>query len=172
MVQEPAPFCLTCSFCLQEKDTSLYRPALEELRRQIRSSTTSMTSVPKPLKFLRPHYGKLKEIYENMAPGENKVKALGPTIPLGWGESAGAGIWRAFQTPWSNIIPCDLLRRLITCQGCAFVTCDGLWVQGGCCVPACPFFPVPGMCLDLHTLSPALCSRHHFCSGHDHERGA
>lgn len=74
------PCSLTGSFCLQEKDTSLYRPALEELRRQIRSSTTSMTSVPKPLKFLRPHYGKLKEIYENMAPGENKVKALGPTI--------------------------------------------------------------------------------------------
>lgn len=62
-------------FHVQEKDTSLYRPALEELRRQIRSSTTSMTSVPKPLKFLRPHYGKLKEIYENMAPGENKVSA-------------------------------------------------------------------------------------------------
>lgn len=60
---------------LREKDTSLYRPALEELRRQIRSSTTSMTSVPKPLKFLRPHYGKLKEIYENMAPGENKCFA-------------------------------------------------------------------------------------------------
>uniref|UniRef100_A0AAR2KSY0 26S proteasome non-ATPase regulatory subunit 2 n=1 Tax=Pygocentrus nattereri TaxID=42514 RepID=A0AAR2KSY0_PYGNA len=57
---------------LGEKDTSLYRPALEELRRQIRSSTTSMTSVPKPLKFLRPHYGKLKEVYEGMAPGENK----------------------------------------------------------------------------------------------------
>uniref|UniRef100_A0A673KHE4 RPN1 N-terminal domain-containing protein n=1 Tax=Sinocyclocheilus rhinocerous TaxID=307959 RepID=A0A673KHE4_9TELE len=55
-----------------EKDTSLYRPALEELRRQIRSSTTSMTSVPKPLKFLRPHYAKLKDIYQNMAPGENK----------------------------------------------------------------------------------------------------
>lgn len=57
----------------QEKDTALYHPALEELRRLIRSSTTSMTSVPKPLKFLRPHYGKLKEIYEGMAPGENKV---------------------------------------------------------------------------------------------------
>lgn len=40
-----------------------------------------MTSVPKPLKFLRPHYGKLKEIYENMAPGENKVETLGPAIP-------------------------------------------------------------------------------------------
>lgn len=35
-----------------------------------------MTSVPKPLKFLRPHYGKLKEIYEGMAPGENKVRLL------------------------------------------------------------------------------------------------
>ncbi|CAJ0934789.1 unnamed protein product, partial [Ranitomeya imitator] len=57
---------------LGEKDSSLYKPALEELRRQIRSSTTSMTSVPKPLKFLRPHYGKLKEIYESMTPGENK----------------------------------------------------------------------------------------------------
>uniref|UniRef100_A0AAQ5ZDE0 26S proteasome non-ATPase regulatory subunit 2 n=1 Tax=Amphiprion ocellaris TaxID=80972 RepID=A0AAQ5ZDE0_AMPOC len=57
---------------LGEKNTELYRPALEELRRQIRSSTTSMTSVPKPLKFLRPHYGKLKDIYESMAPGENK----------------------------------------------------------------------------------------------------
>uniref|UniRef100_A0A8C2ZF32 26S proteasome non-ATPase regulatory subunit 2 n=1 Tax=Cyclopterus lumpus TaxID=8103 RepID=A0A8C2ZF32_CYCLU len=55
-----------------EKDTELHRPALEELRRLIRSSTTSMTSVPKPLKFLRPHYGKLKEIFEGMAPGENK----------------------------------------------------------------------------------------------------
>lgn len=54
----------------------MYRPALEELRRQIRSSTTSMTSVPKPLKFLRPHYAKLKEIYEGMAPGENKVSLV------------------------------------------------------------------------------------------------
>lgn len=64
---------LTLSVHWQEKNTEMYRPALEELRRQIRSSTTSMTSVPKPLKFLRPHYGKLKEIYDGMAPGENKV---------------------------------------------------------------------------------------------------
>lgn len=32
-----------------------------------------MTSVPKPLKFLRPHYDTLKEIFENMAVGDNKV---------------------------------------------------------------------------------------------------
>ncbi|KAK0135322.1 26S proteasome non-ATPase regulatory subunit 2 [Merluccius polli] len=57
---------------LGDKDTALYHAALEELRRQIRSSTTSMTSVPKPLKFLRRHYAKLKEIYEAMPTGENK----------------------------------------------------------------------------------------------------
>lgn len=71
----PPPHFILSLSVFQEKDTSLYQPALEELRRQIRSSTTSMTSVPKPLKFLRPHYGKLKEIFEAMAPGENKVRA-------------------------------------------------------------------------------------------------
>uniref|UniRef100_A0A8C5CGN9 26S proteasome non-ATPase regulatory subunit 2 n=1 Tax=Gadus morhua TaxID=8049 RepID=A0A8C5CGN9_GADMO len=57
---------------LGDEDATLHHAALEELRRQIRSSTTSMTSVPKPLKFLRPHYAKLKDIYEAMADGENK----------------------------------------------------------------------------------------------------
>ncbi|XP_071853454.1 26S proteasome non-ATPase regulatory subunit 2-like [Apostichopus japonicus] len=71
---------------LQEKDTSLYKPALEQLRQQIRASTSSMTSVPKPLKFLRKHYDTLKEIYENMPAGENKrfcadvVSVLGMTM--------------------------------------------------------------------------------------------
>ena len=32
-----------------------------------------MTSVPKPLKFLRPHYGTLKAYYETMAESELKV---------------------------------------------------------------------------------------------------
>ena len=37
--------------------------ALESVRKEIRSATTSMTSVPKPLKFLRPHYDRLKEAH-------------------------------------------------------------------------------------------------------------
>ncbi|KAL7419023.1 proteasome regulatory particle base subunit [Cryptotrichosporon argae] len=41
---------------LKEPDTTLYLPALESLRTLIKTSTSSMTSVPKPLKFLRPHY--------------------------------------------------------------------------------------------------------------------
>ncbi|BGP57763.1 hypothetical protein JCM8202_002415 [Rhodotorula sphaerocarpa] len=47
---------------LRESDSSLHRPALESLRTLIRTSTSSMTSVPKPLKFLRPHYAELQKI--------------------------------------------------------------------------------------------------------------
>lgn len=57
----------------QESDQRLYKPALESLRSQIRASTTSMTSVPKPLKFLRPHYDSLKEVHEKIKDDETKV---------------------------------------------------------------------------------------------------
>lgn len=42
-------------------------------RHEIRTSTSSMTSVPKPLKFLRPHYGTLKAFYEAMPESDLKV---------------------------------------------------------------------------------------------------
>ncbi|KAH9477972.1 26S proteasome regulatory subunit rpn-1 [Psilocybe cubensis] len=57
---------------LKEPDTKLYAPALEHLRTLIRTSTSSMTSVPKPLKFLRPHYPALQELYETWAPSADK----------------------------------------------------------------------------------------------------
>ncbi|XP_070532657.1 26S proteasome non-ATPase regulatory subunit 2-like [Ptychodera flava] len=71
---------------LVETNEKLHKPALEQLRTQIRASTSSMTSVPKPLKFLRPHYGTLKEVYEKMKAGENKrfcadiISVLGMTM--------------------------------------------------------------------------------------------
>jgi 26S proteasome regulatory subunit N1 len=52
---------------LQESNTDLYLPALETMSKLIRASTTSMTSVPKPLKFMRPHYETMKEIHRNMS---------------------------------------------------------------------------------------------------------
>ncbi|XP_078046761.1 regulatory particle non-ATPase 1 [Augochlora pura] len=51
---------------LQDPNTSLHYPALESLQSHIHASTTSMTSVPKPLKFLRPHYDTMKAIYDKM----------------------------------------------------------------------------------------------------------
>jgi 26S proteasome regulatory subunit N1 len=49
---------------LQEDQPELYRPALESLRSLIRTATSSMTSVPKPLKFLRPFYPELQGLYD------------------------------------------------------------------------------------------------------------
>jgi 26S proteasome regulatory subunit N1 len=52
---------------LQEPDNSLHKQALDHLSSEIRSATSSMTSVPKPLKFLRPHFDALKAVYESWA---------------------------------------------------------------------------------------------------------
>jgi 26S proteasome regulatory subunit N1 len=57
---------------LTEDDASLYKAALEAIKTSIKTSTSSMTAVPKPLKFLRPHYDKLCEAYEKWPAGENK----------------------------------------------------------------------------------------------------
>ncbi|CAI9089331.1 OLC1v1023892C2 [Oldenlandia corymbosa var. corymbosa] len=57
---------------VQDSDPGLQKVALESMRQEIRNATSSMTSVPKPLKFLRPHYGTLKAFYESMADSELK----------------------------------------------------------------------------------------------------
>ena len=62
----------------------MYKPALESLRSQIRASTTSMTSVPKPLKFLRQHYESLKEVYEKIKDETAKVFLA---ITVTWGKT-------------------------------------------------------------------------------------
>jgi 26S proteasome regulatory subunit N1 len=58
---------------LLEPDTTLYKPALEQIKDFIKTSTSSMTAVPKPLKFLRPHYENLVKEYESWPEGDNKV---------------------------------------------------------------------------------------------------
>lgn len=47
-----------------DQDKALYNKALDTLKTFIKESTTSMTAVPKPLKFLRPHYPSLTELYD------------------------------------------------------------------------------------------------------------
>ncbi|GAO49426.1 26S proteasome regulatory subunit rpn1 [Saitoella complicata NRRL Y-17804] len=57
---------------LKESNTDLYKPALESLKTLIRTSTSSMTAVPKPLKFLRSHYPNLTKLFDTWPAGENK----------------------------------------------------------------------------------------------------
>lgn len=72
---------------LKEPNADLYLPALEQLRKLIKSATTSMTAVPRPLKFLREHYDTLKSIYETMPNDQTKrfaadvVSILSMTMP-------------------------------------------------------------------------------------------
>jgi 26S proteasome regulatory subunit N1 len=58
----------TCVATLMDKDdpkvtVELRLTALQVLVTELRTATSSMTSVPKPLKFLRPHYPSLKAYY-------------------------------------------------------------------------------------------------------------
>ncbi|KAI9827154.1 MAG: proteasome regulatory particle base subunit [Thelocarpon impressellum] len=57
---------------LLEPDPTLYKPSLVAVKDFIRTSTSSMTAVPKPLKFLRPHYHELAKCFEEWPAGEAK----------------------------------------------------------------------------------------------------
>lgn len=46
---------------------------MDSIRKEIKEATSSMTSVPKPLKFLRAHYDTLKSIFEKLPPGQNRT---------------------------------------------------------------------------------------------------
>lgn len=50
---------------LLSAQSELYKPALEHLKTFIRESTSSMTAVPKPLKFLRPFYPQLTQLNQS-----------------------------------------------------------------------------------------------------------
>lgn len=60
---------------LQDESEHVVHQALDHLINEIRSSTSSMTSVPKPLKFLRPHYAALKSTFETLSPDVGKKMA-------------------------------------------------------------------------------------------------
>ena len=57
---------------LQEPDTSLYKPSIDAIKNFIKTSTSSMTAVPKPLKFLRPHYNEIAALYDKWSPGPDR----------------------------------------------------------------------------------------------------
>ena len=55
---------------LGEGDPGVQALALQTVSNEIRSATTSMTSVPKPLKFLRAHYQTLVDIHSRTPDGD------------------------------------------------------------------------------------------------------
>ena len=50
-------------------DRAVVLASIEQIGKEIRTATASMTSVPKPLKFLRPHYAAIKEAHTTVPEG-------------------------------------------------------------------------------------------------------
>jgi 26S proteasome regulatory subunit N1 len=71
ILNEELELCVTR---LDENDATLWKLALDSMTTLIRASTTSMTSVPKPLKFMIPHFDKMKKIQEKMEEGPVKAQ--------------------------------------------------------------------------------------------------
>ena len=73
----------TCVGTVQNKDqeaavtAQIRLNALDVIVTELRTATASMTSVPKPLKFLRPHFASLTELYTAVEKeGDNDLKML------------------------------------------------------------------------------------------------
>lgn len=67
---------------LMEEDVTLHEAALNHLSNEIKSATSSMTSVPKPLKFLRPHYESLKIVYNRWEESHVKKPLLADVLSV------------------------------------------------------------------------------------------
>ena len=62
-----------CVERLEDREEGIRQNALSMIKTEVSSSTSSMTSVPKPLKYMSPMYKKLTEIYDK-APNDGKFK--------------------------------------------------------------------------------------------------
>lgn len=89
---------------LKEPDMSLYLPALITMKDFIKTSTSSMTAVPKPWKFLMPHYKDLTTTFESWPSGE-RSKGCSCRCPLSTQNDTVAGPhrrWRSRQ--WRQVL--------------------------------------------------------------------
>lgn len=59
---------------MQDESPDIGRTALEQLCGEIRTSTSSMTSVPKPLKFLLSHYAGIQLFYDKVTDAKRKME--------------------------------------------------------------------------------------------------
>ncbi|CAG2054498.1 unnamed protein product [Timema podura] len=119
---------------LVEDKEELYLPSLESLRSLIRASTTSMTSVPKPLKFMRTHYDTMKDVYSKinevktkefcadvisvlamtLSDGRDclKFRLLGSQCEIGdWGHEYVRHLSGEIASEWADVVGADFTLR-------------------------------------------------------------
>ena len=54
-----------CVERLTDKEAGLRKQALEMIKSEVAGATSSMSSIPKPLKFMAPMYEKLQKIFDD-----------------------------------------------------------------------------------------------------------
>ncbi|GME82879.1 unnamed protein product [Ambrosiozyma monospora] len=83
---------------LVEPDESFYHVSIEHLKKFIRESTSSMTAVPKPLKFLRPQYPTLIELHKKWTNTQLKKELADVLSVLGMTYSESDGEQYKFES--------------------------------------------------------------------------
>eukprot|EP01088_Endostelium_zonatum_P017554 TRINITY_DN5224_c0_g1_i1.p1 TRINITY_DN5224_c0_g1~~TRINITY_DN5224_c0_g1_i1.p1 ORF type:complete len:968 (-),score=277.39 TRINITY_DN5224_c0_g1_i1:82-2985(-) len=66
----------------QDENPELQAVALSTMAKEIQTATSSMTSVPKPLKFLRPHFQTLKTFFNTMPDSNPNKKSLADILAV------------------------------------------------------------------------------------------
>ena len=97
---------------------------------ELRTATASMTSVPKPLKFLRPHYGALKAYYDT---NNVVIPSTGTTMAVTKVEQQQILQFRAKFADVMSVLAMTMGTPDGTFVGTSLISCNQLWLQ--CCVP-------------------------------------
>eukprot|EP01062_Namystynia_karyoxenos_P059410 TRINITY_DN50860_c0_g1_i1.p1 TRINITY_DN50860_c0_g1~~TRINITY_DN50860_c0_g1_i1.p1 ORF type:complete len:941 (+),score=453.74 TRINITY_DN50860_c0_g1_i1:95-2917(+) len=78
-IKDDVELCVTR---IQDEDRGLGESALKQLTELLRTSTGSVTSIPKPLKFCRPHYKTLSEFWQKLPAASPLAKGLADCLAL------------------------------------------------------------------------------------------
>ncbi|KAL4348861.1 hypothetical protein GQ457_17G023850 [Hibiscus cannabinus] len=115
-------------FCverIQDPNPELQIEALESMRKEILTSTSSLACVRKPLKFLRPHFGTLKDFYETVPKSDFKkdladvISVLALTMSTEGKRELSRRNYRRVYEPAASLTmqmehtPSDDLRKLV-----------------------------------------------------------
>ena len=96
-----------------------------------RTATTSMTSVPKPLKFLRAHYATLKKAFEALPKDHPNRQAFADVLSVGCG-GGGGGCRGGGWWSWWRRVGLKGGSRLLLVAASGFVTAAAAGCVDGC----------------------------------------
>jgi len=71
-----------CVMRLTDAELGIRLNAVNQIKKEIKSSTSTITSVPKPFKFLKDHFKKIKEVYEMLPINDQSKLEISDVIAI------------------------------------------------------------------------------------------